>query len=276
MKRKNLAVLVGSLSVAIGTLLAQEKEKEAKAEPPKKVPIETLRNAKTIVPAPAELFAHLNEISSSHWKEIVGTLKDELAKKPDAFKDKPTQAANLGIYIADAFVAIKAQDKEAFMDAAKLVKELGSELGAKETIVKKADDARELADKREWKKLTDLVETIRGEVVLQMEESDRDLATIATVCGWLQGLHLVADALSEQYSEKASTVLRQSGLVANLKEMLGKLGDDTKAHPKVNALLDQLNEIEKLTTVPQGKPVAKEDVKKLNQISGDLVKGFQS
>src|SRR5438552_3401369 len=45
MKRKNLAVLVGSLSVAIGTLLAQEKEKEAKAEPPKKVPIETLRNA---------------------------------------------------------------------------------------------------------------------------------------------------------------------------------------------------------------------------------------
>ena len=276
MKRKNLAVLIGSLSAAIGTLIAQEKEKEVKPEPPKKVPIETLGNAKTIVPAPAELFAHLNEISSTHWKEIVATLKDELAKKPDAFKDKPSKAANLGIYIADAFVAIKAQDKEAFMNAANLVKQLGTELGAKEAIVKKADEARELADKREWKKLTDLVETMRGDVILQMEESDGDLATLATVGGWLQGLHLVADALSEQYSEKASMVLRQSALVANLKEMLGKLGDGTKADPKVKALLDQLDEIEKRTTVPQGKPVAKEDVQKLNQISRDLVKSFQS
>ncbi len=149
---------------------------------------------------------------------------------------------------------------------------LSLELSADLSLKNKIAVANKLADEGKWNELRTILESVRVDVLDEMKANkDKDSVTLATVGGWLRALNIATVALCENYTPDATKILRQPQLVAYLKTRLDALGPKAKATPFVQKILGQMDGIAKLTDIPDGSTMSEDDVRKLHEISDELV-----
>ena len=241
-------------------------------EPPTSLTSAEMKSDNYILPPPEEVFMALRGVSTVDFSKLCTAIaKDPLSSKAK-FTSDGAKAANLGMRVADAFVAVQAKDANALRRASDVIEILSLELSADLSLKNKIAVANKLAEENKWPELRTILESVRVDVLDEMKANkDKDSVTLATVGGWLRGLNVATIALLENYEPDATKLLRQPQLVAYLKTQLEALGPKSKNLPFVRTIIGQMDAMGKLTAIPDGRTLSKDDLKKLNQISTELV-----
>ena len=120
---------------------------------------------------------------------------------------------------------------------------------------------------------------LRSKVQGTLDEIDRlnepDMATLAIAGGWLEGLHVVCKALTDNYNEEASTILYQPDLIEHFISELNELSDEAKEEDVVKQIFEKMGLIKQLVSVGWKKPVPKDKVENLNRISSELIEAIE-
>lgn len=225
-----------------------------------------------ILPPPEEVFNALRSVSKVDFAKLSASFAKDPNTGKSKFSSDAAKAANLGMRVADAFIAVQAKDAQALRRASDVIEVLSLELSADLSLKNKIAVANKLAEDGKWSELRTILEAVRVDVLAELKANkDKDSVALATVGGWLRGLNIASMALADNYDADATKLMRQPMLVAYLKRQLEGLGGKAKGSAFVTKMISQMDAIAKLTDIPDGKTMSKEDLQKLSQISGELV-----
>ncbi len=275
MNTRKLTLLTAALAAGVG--FAQDN----KAAEPKKAPgplsAEQMKNVvTTLLPSPGEILEASGSVAKIDWKKVV----TEMAARPNAFKaDYPLdeqKALNLGVQVANAIVALYAEDSDTFVKAVTAVEKLAFELSADESVAEARGKIQTLVEQQKWAEARQAVEALRGEVMEKLNSyGDQESVALANVGGWLQGIHLVSTQVAANYSEASGKLLRQSDLVANLAKQIASAKGQTGESALLGQLREGLATLEGVTKTETTAPVSAENAKTISKTSAELVSSIQ-
>jgi len=263
----------GALLSASPAHAAEEKPKTGPKGPPT-LTADERKNVEDqyLLPSPGDGLDALDHAAKIDWAALAVGLGQGAEKAYPIDSDK---ALNLGVAVADAFVATKAKSKEQIKQTSAMVARLGLELSDDKSLEERRDRVRKLVDEGKWTELGDLLEKVRLDVLNELRVADdQDSVTLANVGGWLRGLNLASNALAKSYSAEGAKVLRQPGLIAYLETRVAKLDVTATQSKAVGAVKAKLGEIKALCTfAPEAKATLPEEkVKQLQQLTDELIK----
>jgi hypothetical protein len=269
---KKISVLVLVLCLVGAALFAQGKKQQKPASAKDLMKgFDIKKSTDVIAPSPAEIFVALDKLAKSQknfWQGLAGynTRAD--------YNNRFSQGLNLGIRVADAFVAIQSEDAASLGKMSGSIVTLAGKLGVEQTVLSYSDSINALVRtaKPEWSLVRTRVEDMRSGVTQTMKKLDDEaVVTLATVAGWIEGLRIVTKALDANYSEAGAKLLRQPYMIEYYKGQLNKLPAEAKKLESVIAISSKIDEIKKICDVKKGKAVSKDDLKKLQVISAEIV-----
>ena len=217
-----------------------------------------------VVPVPSEIIMALDMLSETNWKAVVEY--DYSAN----YSDYPKIALNLGVRVAQGFIAIQAQDRRNTGEMFSVSRDLAENFGAKSEMFVDRDEIARLLNAGEWLELRAILDDIHLKVKVEMTKYDPDYVTLAGVGGWIEGLHIVSKALKENYTEESSTILYQPELINHFIEKVGQLKPSNADNEEVKALRAKLHVIRDLCAVGQGNPIPIDNIDSLYSISSSL------
>ena len=219
------------------------------------------------IPTPGELLSALNKLGKMDWS---AKFRAPIAT---SFPSRAQMALNLGGLIADAYIAVEAEDAQQVKNLGKDILALGKSLGVSKEILDRGKSLTEFADTKQWDVLKEELEATQNEVKDAMEHNkDADLVNLVTLGGWLRGTEVLSGWIAEHYTEAGAKLLRQPGIVSFLGAKLDTMPDKTKAEASVKKTQAKLREIEAAVSFPTDKAPTQDAIKQLHQLAADLLK----
>ncbi|MFO7809807.1 MAG: hypothetical protein R6V47_00340, partial [Candidatus Delongbacteria bacterium] len=225
-----------------------------------------VRNNNVVVPVPSEIIMALDVLSDTDWKAIVEY------NYTASYSQNYKIALNLGVRVAQGFIAIQAKDRRNTGEMFLISRDLAENFGAKSEMFVSREQITKLINEGKWVELREILDDIHLRVKEEMSKYDRDFVTLAGIGGWLEGLNIVTKALNHNYSEDASTILYQPELIQYFIEEMDGLKNQNSDNLEVKAIKAKLPEIKKLCVTNPGEPVSEKNVKRLNDVAGTLNK----
>jgi hypothetical protein len=190
-----------------------------------------------------------------------------------SYSSRAQMALNLGSLIADGYIAVEAEDAQQVKNIGKDIIALAKPLSVQEDIINRGKSLTDFADDGKWDVLKEELEATQNEVkAAMMDNKDQALITLVTVGGWIRGTEVISSYIASHYSEPGAKLLRQPAIVHYLYEQLNTLPDKVRDDPAVKKTRTKLLEIEQMVNFPREGTMNAESVKKLNQITSELVK----
>ncbi|MDD4206151.1 MAG: hypothetical protein PHH55_08765 [Candidatus Delongbacteria bacterium] len=217
-----------------------------------------------IVPAPSEIIMALDMLSDVKWKEVV------TYDKSTNYSDNYKIALNLGVRVAQGFIAIQAQDRKNTGEMFRICRDLAENFGAKSDMFVNEQQIIKLLDENNWTELRSILDDIHLKVKDEMYKYDPDFVELASVGGWMEGLHIVSKALKSNYSPDASVILYQPELIQYFSEAVKNIKTGNSNNPEVKEIAVMMPEIGRLTEVGSGNPIPSENVARLYEISSRI------
>ena len=221
------------------------------------------------IPTPGELLSALNKLGKMDWS---AKFRAPIATN---FPSRAQMALNLGGLIADAYIAVEAEDAQQVKNLGKDILALGKSLGISKEILDRGKSLTEFADTKQWDVLKEELEATQNEVKDAMEHNkDADLVILVTLGGWLRGTEVLSGWIGDHYTEAGAKLLRQPGIVGFLGAKLDKMPEKTKAEASVKKTQDKLKEIEAAVSFPTDKAPTQDAIKQLHQLTAELLKSL--
>lgn len=217
-----------------------------------------------IVPAPSEIIMALDMLSEVKWKEVV--TYDKSANYSDNYKI----ALNLGVRVAQGFIAIQAQDRKNTGEMFRICRDLAENFGAKSEMFVEEGEILRLLDENNWTELRSILDDIHLKIKDEMYKYDPDFVELASVGGWMEGLHIVSKALRSNYSPDASVILYQPELIQYFSEAVKNIKPLNGNNAEVKEISQMMPEIGRLCEVGSGNPIPLENIEKLYEISSKI------
>ncbi|MDA3838838.1 MAG: hypothetical protein PF574_07645 [Candidatus Delongbacteria bacterium] len=221
-----------------------------------------------VVPQPSEIIMALDRLSEVKWKEIVKY--NYTANYAENYKI----ALNLGVRVAQGFIAIQAEDRKSTGEMFSISKTLAENFGANSEMFIDKDQISKLLNDGKWMELRGILDGIHLEIKIEMKKYDPDYVALASIGGWIEGLDVVTRALLSNYSEDASTILYQPELIEHLASEILNIKETNNNNPEVNLINEEMPKIQKLCDMGFGNPIPLENIKQLSEISGKLIKAI--
>lgn len=223
------------------------------------------------VPTPGELFAALGKQCKPNWSsEYRGPI-------PTAYADRAQIALNLGGLIADGYIAVEAMDGQQVKNLGRDILKLAGALGVAREILDRGKTINQFAEQNDWNSLKEELEATQNEVKQAMDaKRDEELTALVTLGGWVRGTQVVSDVVMKNFSDANSSLLRQPGLVAYLRAKLAALPPREQEKTLIKSLSTQLETVEKLVSFPAGTAANKEDVQKIHEQAGAMIKDIST
>lgn len=252
-----LAVLLGQFALAAGPAFPGSLSEAEKKE----------FSLNVALPSPAEMFLAIDRLGETDWNAAA------VFNERYDYQDNYMRALNLGVRSADGLVSILAEDKTKLGRVIVIVITLAEELQVQETILDRSKAFEDLANEGRWNELRDELDALRYLIEMEMDQlGDQDVATLVRVGGWLEGLRVTSQLLAAGvYPAHSSSILYQPNLADYFEGQINGMEPEAKQIPAVQAILKALPELRQLVNVGYRKPVPAENIKRLNQISSDLV-----
>ena len=221
------------------------------------------------VPTPGEFFAALNKQCKPNWtSEGRGPITT-------AYSDRAQAALNLGGLIADGYIAVEAMDGQQVKNLGRDILALAKNLGISKGILDRGESIKQFADDNDWSALKEELEAMQDEVKQEMDSlHDDDLITLLSVGAWIRGTYVVTDVVLKNFSQNTSCILRQPALVSYLQSKVDKLPPRVKDTPLMKTVDGGVADLAKLVSFPLGDTPSKEDVQKLHDQAGELLKAI--
>ncbi len=218
------------------------------------------------IPTPGEFFAAFQKHGRPAWNTRYR--KDT----PTTFTSRAQLALNLGILVADGFIAVEAQDSQQVKNTGRDIIDLAKALGLSQRVLGRGNTITSFAENNEWDALREEIEATQNEVKLAMaEQQDQDLVTLVSVGAWIRGTEIVAGFIAADHTPDKAMLLRQPALVAHLRGQLAVLQAKTSGDPLVTSLLSKLPALETLVSFPKDAPSSVTDVGSLRDLSAAMV-----
>ncbi|MEQ1859691.1 MAG: hypothetical protein ABMA13_07135 [Chthoniobacteraceae bacterium] len=219
------------------------------------------------VPTPGEFMAALNKTGKMDWASKARP------PIPTNFSSRAQQALNLGTLIADGYIAVESEDKQAVKNVGRDIVDLAKPLGVKEEIVNRGKSLTEFADDAQWDVLREELEATQNEVKVKFSENDdKDLITLVTVGGWARGTEVVAALIAQNYTPEGAKLIRQPGIIDFLSARLDELPPKLRDDPAVKRARVKLIELKATVSFPRETTPDADAVKKVATLAGELVK----
>ncbi len=251
-----------------GHLPAQENDAPAKPKAPPTLSAEDRKSSlkMEILPLPGEILSVLKSAKTADWAATA-----EKARKPSELagsKDSRLAAIGLGVRVADAFLAIQAEDAKLLDVASIEIFQAAAKLGASQEVLGHAAEIKSKAAAGKWKELTEPLDLTYQDAIKTMEElGDTDSASIALTAGWLRGVDIFASQLSAGYTPEAGKALRQISLLETLEAKFNALPQATKDTAEIASLGKGLAQLKPLVSVAEDATVSEEATKKIAEIA---------
>ena len=255
-------VLAGGILVAVGAetgrLPADQLTKAARTD-------------SITIPTPGELFTALEKSGKINW---AGQYRGPI---PVTYSNRAQIALNLGGLIADGFIAVEAKDGQQVKNIGSDIIKLAKALGVSEKLLGRGSSINEFAETNEWDTLQEELEATQNEVKSSMQShADQDLVILVTLGGWIRGTQVVTSAIVQNYNERAQK------FCASRRSFISCSQKSTKCHlncadePLVKDVSNELTQIEKLVSFPEGKTPDVEQVRKVNQAVGKVMEQIEN
>jgi len=217
-----------------------------------------------VVPVPSEIIMALDMLSDINWKAIAAY--NLSANYADNYKI----ALNLGVRVAQGFIAIQAEDRKNTAEMFSVCRDLAENFGAKSEMFVDKDEIARLLNEGKWLELRGILDDIHLKVKDEMYKYDPDFVVLASVGGWLEGLHIVSKALKDNYSDDASAILYQPELIDYFTQEMTYLKLMNSDNPEVKEINRIMPEIKRLCDVGQGNPIPLGAMNELYKMSSEV------
>lgn len=220
-----------------------------------------------VVPIPREIFGSLDQFANSNWRPVqrleVG------AWKPHG--DQSRIALQLGVVIAEGFIAVEAQDAAQVKDLGRTALTLARALGVERVVLRRSRSIVDDASRNDWVATRNEWDGVRADVRDGMIElkSER-LAQLVSLGGWLRGAEVMSALLLQSYSSDRAELLRQPGLLEHFEKQLAAMSKESRNDPIIARLRDGIQQVRRLTS-DKGNRIAKGTVGEINVISAKLI-----
>lgn len=251
-------IVVVAVGAETGSLPADQLAKAAKTD-------------SITIPTPGELFTALEKSGKINW---AGQYRGPM---PVTYSNRAQIALNLGGLIADGFIAVEAKDGQQVKNIGSDIIKLAKALGVSEKLLGRGSSINEFAENNEWDTLQEELEATQNEVKSSMQShSDQDLVILVTLGGWIRGTQVVTSAITQNYNEQSAKVLRQPALVHFMQSKIKEISPELRDEPLVKDVSNELAQIEKLVSFPEGKAPDVEQVRKVSQAVGKLMEQIEN
>ncbi len=237
----------------------------AAADPPATIDIGSLPAAlvdEVVVPVPREVFLSLDKLGDQDWNSQI---KDSDYAK---LGDREQVALLFGVVVADGFVAVQAENREAVEDIGRHVSRLAKALGVADAVTAHAAAIIDAAGKDDWDAVRAELDRVQESVRAKMRATrDEPLAQMVSTGGWLRGTEAASALVKVGYSKERAEILHQPDLARHIAEQL-----ETEAKSELaGALATGLGEISPLLGL-EGGAVPEHAVAKIHSVTADLVR----
>lgn len=193
-----------------------------------------------VVPVPSEIFSVLDKLGDPNWK-------DELRKPVlPTEADRMELSLMFGTIIAEGFVAVQAQDKQAVEDIGRDVIKLSKSLGLSKAVSPHAQSILDAVKNEDWKGVRKELDQTQSTVRAEMDRMhDNDLAQCVSLGGWLRGTASVTSVVGKAYTEDRAELLNQPLLVAYFSKAVNSMSESAKGNTLIAAISKGLTRIHK-------------------------------
>lgn len=218
-----------------------------------------------VVPVPSEIFSVLDKLGDPNWRDEVRELKS-----PDT-SDRMELSLIFGTVVAEGFVAVQAQDKQAVQDIGREVIAIATSLGLTKAVRPHAQSILEAVDKNDWKTVRKEFDLTQSTVRAEMERMrDNDLAQCVSLGGWLRGTASVTSVVGKAYTEDRAELMNQPMLVEHFSKAVETMSDSAKNSRLIAAIAKGLTKIRQAMESADG-TITQEKVTVINVTSEELL-----
>ncbi|WP_395744702.1 hypothetical protein [Prosthecobacter sp.] len=191
-----------------------------------------------VVPVPSEVFSVLDKLGEPNWRA-------ELRKQDIPITSDRTKLSLLfGYTVAEGFVAVQAEDKEAVKDIGHDVISLAKSLGLSKSVLPHAQAILDAADKGNWSAIRKEFDQTQKTVKDTMEQmKDTDLSQCVSLGGWLRGTASVTSVVKKSFSADRAELLNQPMLVEHFVSSINKMPAGTRNHDVVKSIQKGLGSV---------------------------------
>lgn len=187
------------------------------------------------LPSPGEFFAAVDKQFQPNWSQLVKPAV------PVATTQREHLALQLGVLLADGFVAIEAQDGQASKNNGRDVLNLAKKLNVSQNVLARGKNISDLADKGDWRTLREELDAMQNDIRLSMQEqNDYDLLVFLMIGSWIRQMEIAADLLIKNPIPDATGLLVQPAILDHLLERLNGLPEKARANPLSQTFLANL------------------------------------
>ena len=183
-------------------------------------------------PTPSEFFLALGKQSQPNWNHI---LRPSLSI---ATSDREQIALQLGMLVADGFMAIEAQNGQSVKNTTRDILILAKKLNVSQQIVARGQSISDFADAAQWREELD---AMQNDIRLSLlEQKDGPLVVLAAAGSWVRQIEMGSNILASGDKSVSTELLTQPDVASRILARVQNLPQDSKKSPLVQSLLSVL------------------------------------
>lgn len=187
------------------------------------------------LPSPGEFLAAVDKQFQPNWSQLARPAV------PVTTPHREHLALQLGVLLADGFVAIEAQDGQMAKNNGRDVLNLARKLSVSQNVLARGQNIADLADKADWRTLREELDAMQNDIRLSMQEqNDYDLLVFLMIGSWIRQMEIASGLLIKNPIPDASELLVQPAILDHLLERLNGLPEKTRANPLPQTFLTRL------------------------------------
>ena len=196
------------------------------------------------------------------WKDLKGDLP----------QDRALMALSSGRAIADGLLAVISEKPSRVEPCARALMRYAKGLGVADHVTKHSRSILEKAAKESWLDVRkELVKAQADVEAGMMALKDEEIAHLVSLGGWLRGLDIVSALVIEEYTPERAGRLVQPEALDYFLDRIGTLSPRLKKNELFQTIDTNLHAIKELTGKEDETPPSEDEVKKIRQLTSQVV-----
>lgn len=218
------------LPIAMASILDAAQERLTAAQMRDAIFIETVST-----PTPGEFFLALGKQSQPNWSKLLRS------SVPVATSDREQIALQLGILVADGFLAIEAQDGQSVKNTSRDILLLAKKLNVSQQIVARGRSISDFADAGDWRQLREELDAMQNDIRLSLlEQKDSPLVVLASAGSWVRQIEMASNILASMENPTSTGLVTQPEVATRILNRVENLPQSAKKSPVVQNLASVL------------------------------------
>lgn len=218
-----------------------------------------------IIPIPTEIFDILDKLDNPIWNNYF--LENDYKKT----RDRNQIALLLGVVVAEGFLAVQSENSKKIEELGNEVLNISRTLGLENSVKEHCHIILDAVKTKKWSIIRIEFDKVQRSVENAMNElGDNGLAQLASTGGWLRGLDIALNIVSNNYSKDKAELLNQDQVAKHFYDTLKNL-DRTQYKSKLidhtqftlNKLITHLNKRENVLNI--------NDIKEIKLFCSELI-----